>query len=236
MKLRWFAFVALVAVLLSLVLFRPQGVSEASRPVERSASTQRPVKLSAPTKAFTAWFLEYTADPSPESLELGKAYAKQHTAEIAKLIVSDPQLAIESAVPMVVRQKLPKEILALLEDRVRVRADYEVYGNVPLEGQEATMEPYTRTVTTEDGKSWNAHVYGKRQWQRSTLNASLNGVAVGREMAVSDSPLRVLEVGEVPADDGTRRGGGLPDFRDRDGGGKGTGWFAGGGDGGDTGF
>lgn len=160
------------------------------------------MKLSAPTKAFTAWFSEYTAHPSPESLELGKAYAKQHTAEIAKLIVSDPQLAIESAVPMVVRQKLPKEIVALLEDRVRVRADYEVFGNVPLEGQEATIEPYTRTVTGKDGKRWNANVYGWRLSQRSTLNASLNGVAVGQEMAVSDSPLRVLEVGEVPQSDG----------------------------------
>ncbi len=205
MKMRWPAFVALAAILLSLAVFRPEGekqAPQASKSVERPALPQRVVKLSAPTKAFKEWFSAYTADPSPESLELGKAYAKQHTAEIAKLIVSDPQLAIESAVPMVVRQKLPKEILALLEDRVRVRADYEVYGNAPLEGQEATMEPYTRTVTTADGKRWNAHVYGKRQWQRSTLNASLHGVAVGREMAVSDSPLRVLEVGEVPADDG----------------------------------
>ncbi|MBK8035658.1 MAG: hypothetical protein IPK22_00765 [Verrucomicrobiaceae bacterium] len=205
MKMRWFAFVALAAILLSLALFRLEGenqAAQASTRVERPALPQRVVKLSAPTKALTAWFSEYTANRSPESLELGKAYAKHHTAEIAKLIVSDPQLAIESAVPMVVRQKLPKEIVALLEDRVRVRADYEVYGNAPLEGQEATMEPYTRTVTTADGKRWNAHVYGKRQWQRSTLNASLNGVAVGREMAVSDSPLRVLEVGELPQSDG----------------------------------
>lgn len=159
-------------------------------------------KLSPPVTAFREWFDEHEANPSSESLELGKAYAKQHTKEIAKLIMEDPQLAIESAVPMVVRQKLPKEILMLLEDRVRVRGDYEVYGNAPLPGQEATMEPYTRTVTTTDGKRWNAHVYGKRQWQRSTMNASLNGVAVGREMAVSDSPVRVLEVGELPQDDG----------------------------------
>ena len=205
MKMRWFAFVALAAILLSLAVFRPEGekqAPQASKPVERTASPQRLVKLSAPTKAFTEWFAEHTVDPSPESLELGKAYAKQHTAEIAKLIVSDPQLAIESAVPMVVRQKLPKEIVALLEDRVRVRGDYEVYGNVPLEGQEATTEPYTRTVTDKDGKRWNAHVYGWRLSQRSRLNSSINGVAVGREMAVSDSPLRVLEVGEVPQSDG----------------------------------
>jgi hypothetical protein len=196
---------ALLAFLAAFLLFWPREAEKAvlqPETVRQPVSKQKPMKLSAPTKAFTAWFSEYSANPSPESLELGKDYAKQHTAEIAKLIVSDPQLAIESAVPMVVRQKLPKEIVALLEDRVRVRGDYEVYGNTPLPGQEATTEPYTRTVTTEDGKRWNAHVYGKRQWQRSTMNASLNGVAVGREMAVSDSPLRVLEVGEVPQGDG----------------------------------
>jgi len=203
--MRKFPTLALLAFLAALLLFWPREAEKAvSQPetAQQPVSKQKAVKLSAPTKAFTAWFSEYTANPSPENLELGKAYAKQHTAEIAKLIVSDPQLAIESAVPMVVRQKLPKEIVALLEDRVRVRGDYEVYGNTPLPGQEATTEPYTRTVTTEDGKRWNAHVYGKRQWQRSTSNASLNGVAVGREMAVSDSPLRVLEVGEVPQGDG----------------------------------
>jgi alpha-tubulin suppressor-like RCC1 family protein len=190
----------------AVVLERAENAeTRAAEPVTVSApvTTSTAAKtFSPPVAGFRAWFADYESAPSPELLELGKTYAKQHTAELAKLIVSDPQRAIESAVPMVVRQKLPKEILMLLEDRVRVRGDYEVFGNAPLPGQEGTTEPYTRTVTTEDGKRWNAHVYGKRQWQRSTMNASLNGVAVGREMAVSDSPVRVLEVGEVPQDDG----------------------------------
>jgi uncharacterized repeat protein (TIGR03803 family) len=205
MKMRWPAFVALAAILLSLAVFRPESEKPTSAATFASSTPKMPqhlASLSPPVTAFREWFDEYKANPSTESLELGKAYAKQHTAEIAKLIVSDPQLAIESAVPMVMRQKLPKEIVALLEDRVRVRGDYEVYGNVPLEGQEASTEPYTRTVTGKDGKRWNAHVYGWRLSQRSRLNSSLNGVAVGREMAVSDSPVRVLEVGEVPQNDG----------------------------------
>lgn len=196
---------AFAAILAALFLFWPREAEKAvSKPesASRPVLTQKPAKLSPPVKAFREWFEAYSAKPDAASLELGKAYAKQHTAEIARLIKEDPQLAIESAVPMVVRQKLPKEILMLLEDRVRVRGDYEVYGNVPLEGQEGSTEPYTRTVTDKEGKRWNAHVYGKRQWQRSTSNASLNGVAVGREMAVSDSPVRVLEVGELPQDDG----------------------------------
>lgn len=135
-------------------------------------------------------------------LEEGKALAREHTQEIARLIRLDPQLAIALAVPMVVRQKLPSEILALLEERPRLRGDLEVFGNVPLEGQQAAVEPYTRTVTSGDGKRWNAYVYGKRQWQRTLTNVSLNGIAVARDMAVSDSPVRVLEVGELPVEGG----------------------------------
>jgi hypothetical protein len=180
----------------------PVRAADSAGAVPQIANVPELVHLAPPVREFREWFADYQSNPAPNKLEPGKEFAKQHTREIAQLIKADPQLAIASAVPMVVRQKLPGEILALLEDRVRVRGNYEVYGNVPLEGQEATTEPYTRTVTTQDGKRWNAHVFGKRQWQRSTMNSSLNGVAVGREMAVSDSPIRVMEVGEIPADDG----------------------------------
>lgn len=150
---------------------------------------------------FRAWsgqFLRAAPDARMAMIEVGQAYAKEHTKQIAKMIKTDPQAAIAHAVPMVVRQNLPAEIVTLLEERPRLRGDYEVYGNVPAPGQEATIEPYTRTVSSSDGRRWNAYVYGRRQMQRSTVNVSLNGIAVGRDMAVSDSPVRVLEVGEVP--------------------------------------
>ncbi len=180
----------------------PVRAADSAGALAQVANAPDLVHLAPPVREFREWFADYQSNPAPNKLEPGKEYAKQHTREIARLIKADPQFAIANAVPMVVRQKLPREILALLEDRVRVRGNYEVYGNVPLEGQEATTEPYTRTVTTQDGRRWNAHIFGKRLWQRSTMNASLNGVAVGREMAVSDSPIRVMEVGEIPADDG----------------------------------
>lgn len=124
--------------------------------------------------------------------------------EIAKLIQSDPQRAIENAVPMVVRQDLPDSIVALLEERVRMKASLEVYGNVPLPGAEAApdFKPYTRSVTKPDGSHWNAFVYGKRASQRTISTASINGISIGNNMAVADSPVRMLENGErpVPAD------------------------------------
>jgi hypothetical protein len=169
-----------------------------------SAARHAPM-LSPAVSDFRAWsdlYLKAGAAERAAMLAEGQAFAREHTRQIATLIKSDPQAAIAQAVPMVVRQKLPPEIVNLLEERPRLRADYEVYGNVPMPGREGGLEPYTRTVTSADGKRWNAYVYGRRLMQRSMMNISLNGVAVARDMAVSDSPLRVLEVGELPVKDG----------------------------------
>lgn len=159
----------------------------------------------APVQAFRDWsaaYLKATGDERVALLEQGKVLAREHTGEIARLIRLDPQQAIALAVPMVVRQNMPPEILGLLEQRPRLRGDLEVYANLPVAGQEKEIEPYTRTVTSTEGQRWNAYVYGKREWQRTMTNVSLNGVAVGRDMAVSDSPVRVLEVGELPVEEG----------------------------------
>ncbi len=205
----------LLLALLVFWLFQ-QPVTESALPSTASikqASPKPAAVLSAPhlqvlpppIASFRLWSDLFFAAPlseRPALLVEGQAFAKEHTKEIAKLIKVDPQAAIAHAVPMVIRQRLPKEIVGLLEERPRLRGDYEVYGNVPLPGQEDTTEPYTRTVTGRDGRRWNAYVYGKRQMQRTMTNVSLNGVSVARDMAVSDSPIRVLEVGEVPMAEG----------------------------------
>jgi hypothetical protein len=208
----------LALLLLAIIVFwlfqqtptKPSVPSTASieQPVSKPAGVLPVSNLSAlpPAMAtFREWsdvFINAPLSEKPALLAEGQAFAKEHTKELAKLIKTDPQAAIAHAVPMVVRQKLPPEIVGLLEERPRLRGDYEVYGNVPLPGQEGSTEPYTRTVISSDGKRWNAYVYGKRQMQRSMTNVSLNGVSVARDMAVSDSPVRVLEVGELPLADG----------------------------------
>ncbi len=157
------------------------------------------------TKAFRGWaatFLAATPADRGAMEAQGKALAAGHTQALAALIRRDPERAIANAVPMVIRQDLPQSIVSLIEDRVRVRGALEVYGNVPDPDAPVPVEPYTRTVTTPDGRRWKAFVYGRRADQR-TLNAtSVNGVAVGREMAVADSPVRQLEVGERPVAEG----------------------------------
>ena len=146
----------------------------------------------APITAFRDWTKAYLSGPQNQReamLPKGAELAKAHTLAISEMIPTDPQQAIASAVPMVVRQDLPDSIVNLLEQRVSMKAALEVYGNVPLPGEEAPpdFKPYTRSVTKPDGRHWNAFVYGKRASQRTISTASINGISVGNNMAVADS-------------------------------------------------
>jgi hypothetical protein len=154
-------------------------------------------------QAFRAWANDYLQAPQDQRRAMearGAELAQAHTQAIAELIRKDPQQAIAHAVPMVIRQDLPPAIVALLENRVNLKAALEVYGNVPLPGAENSpdFEPYTRSVITDDGGYWNAFVYGGRASQRTLSKTSINGISVGTDMAVADSTVRQLENGERP--------------------------------------
>lgn len=206
--------VACAATLAVLWLNKPSepsptpAVAGSVRKPARTAPAQvlPSVPLQAPQAVaeFREWsgrFLAAAGAGNRPALEEGMKLAKEHTREIARMIRSDPQAAIAHAVPMVIRQDLPPEIVALLEERPRLRGDYLVSAMLPLAGQEDKVSPYARKVMSKDGRSWNAHVYGRRAWQRTMTDISINGVAVEKDMAVSDSPLRVLEAGERPVAD-----------------------------------
>ena len=205
-------FVACAATLAVLWLNKPSEPAPAPvaagsvRSPERTASAQvlPSVPLQAPQAVaeFREWSERFlSAGGGRPALEEGMKLAKEHTKEIARMIKSDPQAAIAHAVPMVIRQDLPSEIVALLEERPRLRGDYLVSAVLPLAGREGEVSPYARKVMSKDGRTWKAHVYGRRTWQRTMTNISINGVAVEDDMAVSDSPVRVLEAGERPVAD-----------------------------------
>jgi hypothetical protein len=69
--MRKFPTLALLAFLAALLLFWPREAEKAvSQPetAQQPVSKQKAVKLSAPTKAFTAWFSEYS------SVQIGRAH------------------------------------------------------------------------------------------------------------------------------------------------------------------
>ncbi len=149
---------------------------------------------------FAEWSQQYLKATPKERAILraeGVALAQQRRPVFKELIKGEPRQALANAVPMVVRQQLPQDVVNQLEERVAGRAVLRVYQSTPQPGEAAVGT--TRIAEFQNGGTFSAYVYGRRAEKVTwTPDASLNGVALDRQLAVSEDPLRVLEVGEIP--------------------------------------
>lgn len=148
-------------------------------------------------RAFRDWTSRYLAAPTAERaalIEEGVHLAQARRAVLADLIRTDPLAALMAAVPMVVRQDLPTEISAWLETRVSGDGELALNGVTPEPGS-VVAEPMFRTALLGRDE-YRAYVYGRRARQDTIPFATLSGIAIDRALAVSDSPLRVIETGE----------------------------------------
>ena len=127
----------------------------------------------------------------------GLALAEARRPVLKQLIKSDPQRALEQAVPVLVRQQLPREVVEQLEERVNGRAALRVYQGVGADNR--TPVPTVRVAEFADGNTYQAHAYGRRtESVRWVADTSLHGIAMDRDFAVHEDPFRTLEVGERP--------------------------------------
>ncbi|MCE2693544.1 MAG: hypothetical protein LW645_04640 [Verrucomicrobiaceae bacterium] len=153
-----------------------------------------------PLADFAAWTDDYLqASPAEKArlLEQGLKLAQERRPVFKALIMDNPREAIAKAVPMVVRQKLPPEIVVLLEKRLNEIGAIRVMQGVPLDLNEPPVPTY-REVELQKGGTYRAYVYGDRELKLAwTPGASVNGVAMDSEFAISDEPTRRLEVGEI---------------------------------------
>lgn len=151
-------------------------------------------RASGPLAAWSVRYFEARADDKERLEAEGLQLAEAQRMRMAGLIQSDPQRALEQAVPMVVRQQLPAFVLARIEQRVGGRGDLETLAvSVPDEGV-----PAVQREARIEGKIYQAHTYGRRAESAIRKNVPLHGVALDGHLAVSENPLRVLEVGEIP--------------------------------------
>ena len=150
--------------------------------------------------AFSDWSKRYVAASPDERVALaaeGVRLAEARRPVLKALIKSDPRRALKQAVPMVVRQELPREVLALLEERVNGRAALRVYQGVGADNRSPV--PTTRIAEFADGRTFQTYAYGRRgESVRWLAEASLNGVALDREFALHEDAFRPLELGERP--------------------------------------
>jgi len=178
----------------------PQATNAA--PDTAAGGTDTPAPAPNPIfSEFNRWSSEYLraagADARRELETKGEVLARTRRPALAELIESDPEQAIAEAVPVTVRQRLPASISRHLEGRVSARARYEVlaaYGNPDDVRQEPTI---ARRATIKD-RTYRAFVYGRRLEQTTKENIALRGIAVDDALAVLESPVRVLEPGELP--------------------------------------
>lgn len=151
--------------------------------------------------AFRAWTERYLAAAPANRAALlaeGRERAEARRAVLAQLIKADPRAALAAAVPMVVRQELPAEIVALLEERVSGQGRLALNALTPAPGEPVPAETMYRSATI-GGVNYRAHVYGRRETQATVPSASLVGIALDGQLALAESPVRIVEPGEQAA-------------------------------------
>ena len=119
-------------------------------PVERrtTSSLETPIRTDR-LPEFNAWLARYLAAPIADRPALdaeGLALAQSRRTEFLKTIVNDPRRALQEAVPLVVRQQLPPEVVALLEERVNARGSLLTYLSAPAVG--VGQPPFLRYAKT----------------------------------------------------------------------------------------
>ncbi|MCX6853970.1 MAG: hypothetical protein NTV80_03590, partial [Verrucomicrobia bacterium] len=168
---------------------------------EQTKSPASEPSVADPMARFDSWSQSYLAAVDAERaalLEEGVKLAKARRPTFTQIIQSDPRKALAEAVPMVVRQKLPAEIVAELEERVADRGELRVYVAGP-ESKENGDKAFLRYVETQSGKTYGTYVYGQREFDyRSKSDVHVIGVAMEGELALSESRVRRLEPGEIP--------------------------------------
>ena len=150
--------------------------------------------------AFRDWVGRYQAATQRERGELltkGMVLAGERRAALKALIVEDPEAALAAAVPLAVRSTLPGEVEALLEKRVSGVGELSLNALTPVPGGPRPAETQFRSALV-GGVEYRAYVYGKRAVPVTLEEAALTGIAVDRQFAVAESPVRVLEPGELP--------------------------------------
>ncbi|RYD61572.1 MAG: hypothetical protein EOP83_16710, partial [Verrucomicrobiaceae bacterium] len=151
--------------------------------------------------AFANWTRDYL-DASPEvrtamrdrGVELAKA---RHTV-MASLIQSDPREAIANTPPVVVRQQLPATVEELLEERISDRGDIFRVMGVANPGDKQVIPTVDQARIA--GQTYQAHRYGDRTLTPHLKDISVHGITLDGHLAVLDSPVRKMEVGETPAE------------------------------------
>ncbi|MCX8497534.1 MAG: PKD domain-containing protein [Akkermansiaceae bacterium] len=173
--------------------FSPRDLSDLDFP-KRADLRWREIVAETVFEDFRRWTENLRIAGAGVDLQQGIKLAQQRRHELLALIEKDPRRALELAVPDSVRQQLPKEIVALLEERVDANGDLLVQSTT-LDNDRGCMT--TRAATLQDGRVFDTHTYGRRGAMPTRDNIAIHGVALDGKLAMSEFAGRVLEPSEV---------------------------------------
>lgn len=150
---------------------------------------------------FRAWTREYEKAKSDEEKAVmiteGLELVEQRRNQMADLIDQNPKRALELAVPVGVRRRLPADVVARLEEPVAGRGDLFVVAAVAVPGKSLGVRPVQRIVTMKDGREFEAFTYGLREQVQTRENIAIQGIAIDGKLALTELPGRILEPVEV---------------------------------------
>ena len=146
---------------------------------------------------FSKWADEYTKFPqrTQQRIDQGVELAKVRREIIRYLIEMDPEAALASSIPKDVREQLPRAVLNHSEQHINGIGDMDVEVVMPEAGSEFNGSRIERFVRLHGG-TYQAHVFGQMRGFGSVNEFYLHGVSISGHLALSDTPMRPMELGE----------------------------------------
>src|SRR4051812_8526037 len=166
----------------------PQGTADPAklpRPLDILWKTTPPEPAFAEFAGWTERYIGARDATLRRNLEgEGIALARKRLTEIADLIISDPQRALDRTIPKSIRNDLPASVRDLLEQPLNGKGDLEVVGILPLPGLEAETPPIVRTARINDS-TYQAFTFGDSLAWVTRTGVPFNGISVPVTAATS---------------------------------------------------
>ena len=176
----------------------PAAAAAASRKVAPASAVPRSVAAAAPTRAevlaqiaaFDGWLTAWRRAEAGQQTTLtaaGRELAMARRTALKRLIETDPQLALERAIPEGFRAEMPAEVRACLEERIDGRGTFEV--QISCGDNETRTD---RAVVIGDQR-YAAYTFGRRDQQTTKFGVPLHGMAIDGAVALAPLPYRELD-------------------------------------------
>lgn len=135
---------------------------------------------------------------SAQGLQNGLSLARERATAMRKLMEANPAEFVRQAMPEKERGRLPAELQAVVEQRIRARGSFSLVCELPTSDEPHHHGGFKREVRV-GGQTYQAFVFGNWTEQTTVEEAWIEGVALEDAMALGDAPTPAeqLAAGEV---------------------------------------